>query len=102
MESLQYILNLLFPEKAKELGALLQYAAKNRFDLNEMLKNLDLAALAALAPLLGGLFSSPAAENARTGENESAQSASPLTPVAAVADKDIVYCLNRYLSAGEM
>lgn len=99
MESLQYILNLLFPEKANELGALLQYAAKNRFDLNEMLKNLDLAAL---APLLGGLFSSPAAENARTGENESAQSASPLTPIAAVADKDIVYCLNRYLSAGEM
>lgn len=99
MESLQYILNLLFPEKAKELGALLQYAAKNRFDLNEMLKNLDLVSL---APLLGGLFSSPAAEHARTGENESAQSASPLTPIAAVADKDIVYCLNRYLSAGEM
>ena len=96
MESLQYILNLLFPEKAKELGALLQYAAKNRFDLNEMLKNLDLAAL---APLLGGLFGG-AETPARHAAEKTA--VSPLEPVAAVADRDIVFCLNRYLAAGEL
>ncbi|PWM70153.1 MAG: hypothetical protein DBX59_11470 [Bacillota bacterium] len=98
MELLQTILNMILPNgRAQQLEPLLQYAMQNNFSLPDMLKNIDITAL---APLLGGLFSSGANAQPSAPAAEPLHSASPLAPVAAVADKDIVYCLNRYLSSG--
>lgn len=91
MELLQYILNSVMPGKAEQFAPLLSYAVQNNFNVKSMLENLDVSAL---APLVSRFFSSPA-ENPR---QDAPAAASPLEPIASVADKDIVYCLNRYLS----
>lgn len=90
MDILQNILQL-FGDKAGQFAPLLEFAAKNNFDLKSMLQNLDVSAL---APLFGQILSPPA-----QAERETPAPAVPLDPIANVADRDIVYCLNRYLSA---
>ncbi len=95
MELLQTLLNLLFPGKGAQLEPLLRYAAENEFDLKRMLGNLDVSAL---APLLGGLFTSPSAPKA---DDTAKKAMAPSEPVARIADRDIVNCLNSYLSSGD-
>lgn len=88
---MQFILNFLTGGSRAVQRALHSLLEQNNFNLQEVIKNLDFEKL---APIL----------SAFSGEKEagsfdfSKEPTYPLAPIAAVADRDIVYALNRYLA----
>lgn len=92
MEFLELLLkNFTDENTASALSSLLKTVSENGFDLNKIMKTADISAL---LPLLGGLFS-----GGNAAEKPKAEEANPLAPVSSVADRDIVFALNRYLAA---
>ena len=90
MDVLQYILQSFSGnENLKKFAPVLELALKNGFDFKKMMQNLDVNAI---LPILSAFFNQPAATAAAASQ--------PLSAISSVADKDIVYCLNRYLSGG--
>ena len=91
MEFLQFILNFLTGGSQGQFKELFTLLEQNNFNLQEVIKNLDFEKL---APIL----------SAFSGEKEagsfdfSKEPTYPLAPIAAVADRDIDYALNRYLA----
>lgn len=91
---IEYILNNFLKGDMKDkISPVLEMLAKNNFDISKVIKNLDVTTV---APLLGSLFE---AFSARKGAAQTAQAAAnPLAPISSVADRDIIYSLNRYLA----
>ncbi len=93
MDVLQYILQSFSGnENLKKFAPVLELALKNGFDFKKIMQNLDVNAI---LPILSAFFNQPAATAA-----PAAAASQPLSAISTVADKDIVYCLNRYLSGG--
>ena len=90
MDVLQYILQLFSGnETLKKFAPVLELALNNGFDFKKMLQNLDVNAI---LPLLSAFFTPPA----QTASAE-VSAEQPLAAISSVADKDIIYCLNRYI-----
>ncbi len=90
MQFLNTILSLLLNEENKEkLAPIIDVVLKNGFDLPSILKNIDVSTL---MPLLQSLFEEKQPSKPHTQAN-------PLSPISDVADKEIIFALNKYISA---
>ena len=90
MEILQNLLSLL--SKNQNLGALkpiIDLLSKNSFDLKKTLSTLDLSSLMPIVSQFASAFNN---KNPTTEYS----SAVGLKPIALIADKEIVYTLNKY------
>ncbi len=93
MEILQFLLSFLTKNSnANFLAPILELFKNNNFDLKSVLNNLDINAI---MPVLKEIFSS---FNNKSPTQTVGQNVYGLDPIANVADKDIVYTLNKYLS----
>jgi len=91
MEILDFILkNFLSGDAQEKFAPVFKTVTENGFDLGKIIKNLDISAI---LPLLDGLFSAKSAAPPKT------ETANPLSPVSDVADRDIIFALNRYIAA---
>ncbi len=91
MEFLQFILNFLTGGKQEELKELFSLLEQNDFNLQEVIKHLDFEKL---APILSAFTE----DKKKDSFDFSKEPTYPLAPIAAVADRDIIYALNRYLA----
>ena len=90
MEILQFLLSLLSGnENFKRFQPIFNLLKENSFDIKKVLAHLDINAL---APILKDFMSF--AKN--PVENKNNFQSFGLTPIAKIADKDIVYTLNQY------
>lgn len=90
MEILKILAELMSGEKKDSVISLLNALKNNSFNLKETLKNIKPETLAPLFKTF--------AENQAKTETFSAET-SGVAPIANIADKEIVYALNRYVSA---
>ena len=92
MEILQFLLKfLLSSPNGKDFAPILNLLKDNSFNIANVLKNIKPEMIMPLiAKFLSAQNKSP---NVPFGQGEH------LTPIASIADKDIVYALNKYLSA---
>ncbi len=98
MEILKTLLSLFIGEKRLEsFSPLIDLLSKNSFDLAKTLKNLNLDALAPIIKVFLENFNSNPAQN-KTPAEYSAGEISHLNPIANIADKEIVYTLNKYFA----
>ncbi len=89
MEILRFLISFFLKEYGGEKFApLMNELSKNNFDLKSFLKNINLESI---APIISALF-----QNAKNRPTESAERNYSLAPIAGIADKDIVYTLNKY------
>jgi hypothetical protein len=83
-------------DKLKQFSPMLELLSKNNFDIASTLKNLNLDAIAPLIKVfmenLGSSKQNKTPAEFSTGE------ISHLNPIANLADKEIVYALNRYFA----
>lgn len=92
MELLQFLISFLFGEKGEHIiKPILNALSSNSFDLSKILNG---ETLSTLMPLIKELFS---AQN-KTPTGFSVGEEFKLSPIANIADKDIVYTLNRYFA----
>lgn len=92
MEILQFLLSLLTNDKNKGvLSSILELLSKGSFDLKSILSSLNLETL---APILKEFF------NKKPRPTQSVERGYGLNPIAKIADKDIVYTLNKYFYSG--
>lgn len=90
MQILDTLLSLLTSPDAKEkIAPILDAISKNNFNLAEVLKNIDITAV---LPLVQSLFS-------QKQQTPPPVNANPLSPVSDIADREIVFALNRYISS---
>ena len=91
MEILQFILSL-FKDNAllNNLAPILELLKKNNFDIKSTLADLDPATLQPLIQQLSTLFNNKSPTSSVGQENA-------LAPILDIADKDIVYTLNKVL-----
>lgn len=92
MELLQFLLSFLSNgNNFESFSGLINALKENSFDLNSFLKNIDLKSI---LPILKDFIFNMQNKNPTewVGQNEG------LTPIANIADKDIVFALNKYLS----
>lgn len=93
MDIMSMLQNLLSDTNAKDFAPVINLLRENSFDIKRTLNALSPETL---APILKTLFM----KNADSGGKESAFSENVgVTAIANVADKEIVYSLNRYLSS---
>ena len=89
MEILQVLLSLLAKaESSGKLEPIINLFKDNSFDLKRVLSNLNLETL---LPIFSKLFSEQ-----KNSPTDSVGRGEGLNPIAKIADKDIVYTLNRY------
>lgn len=93
MDISTWLKNLLSSGNLQTLLPILNLLRENSFDVKKALNNLTPETL---APIIKAL-----SENNRPTATQSSFTAEPVgvTPIANVADKEIVYILNRYLSS---
>ena len=92
MEILQFILNFLTSNLGNsKVSEIFNVLKQNDFDLAKTLKNVNMETL---APIINSFMNT---ENNKS-HKESFISPCGLNPIAKIADKDIVYTLNRYFS----
>ncbi len=92
MELLQFLLSfLLGDENGKKVQPLLRLFSDNSFDIGKVIKSLNPEIL---APLIKEFFSYAKNQNPQT--NFSFGDDYKLSPIARIADKDVIYTLNRY------
>ena len=92
MEILQFLLSFLLESKyGEKLKPLINLFQNNSFDLKSVLNNINLEAI---APLLKEFMSTMN----NNGPTETVGPIDGLNPIANIADKDIVFALNKYLS----
>lgn len=95
MEILRFLLSFLLKEAGGDnLAPLFENLQNNDFDIKKTLQGLNLQAV---APLIRAFM-----ENLSKNENRPTKNAErniSLSPIAGIADKDIIYALNKYLSA---
>lgn len=90
MQLLDTVLSLLLNEENKEkIAPIIDAVLKNGFNLQSILKNIDVSTL---MPLLQGLFK----QNQPSKQN---YDANPLSPISNIADREIIFALNKYISA---
>lgn len=90
MEILRFLISFFLKEYGGEKFApLLNELSKNNFDLKSLLNNVNLESL---APLLSAFMKN----TTKNRPTESAERNYSLAPIAGIADKDIVYTLNKY------
>ena len=90
MEILQFLTALLTNEQnAKLLAPVFELLRQNSFDLKQVLSNLDPQAL---KPIIQELFSS-----IKNRPTDTAERNNGLSPISNIADKDIIFSLNKYL-----
>ena len=84
-------------DKLKGFSPILELLSKNNFDLSAMLKNLNLEAI---APLITAFMQSRDENSSKkqTPAEFSTGEVAHLNPIANIADKEIVYILNRYFA----
>ena len=93
MEILQFILSLLKDKNAlTPIKRLLEALGSNSNDTKSILSNLNIDKL---LPVFNLLFNKEQEKN----PTETVGSIVGLSPVASIADRDIVYALNKYLSS---
>lgn len=92
MDILSLLKNLLSETDAEKIAPLINLLRENSFDIKKVLKNLKPETV---LPIVKSFLNN---ENAYAKGNVAENSAG-ISAVANVADKEIVYCLNRYLSA---
>ncbi len=98
LEILKSLLSIfLTDDKFKSFSPIVELLSKNSFDLHKTLKNLNLEAI---APIIKAFFSNMGVNNGqnKTPTENSVGEVSGLNPIANVADKDIVYTLNKYFA----
>ena len=94
MEILRFLLSFLLKEVgAESLAPILEKLQNNNFDLKKTLQGLNLQTL---APIVSALMEFSANKNRPT---ENAERNYSLSPIAGIADKDIIYTLNKYFCA---
>lgn len=86
MEILQFLLSFLLKD-FNNLSPILSHLSENGFDLKSAISNLSLDKL---APILSSFFSQK--------ESPTNNNFVGLNPIANIADKEIVYTLNKYFS----
>lgn len=92
MEILKFLLTLLNNgDLQNNLSSLLTLFNKGSLDLKSLLSNLNLETL---APLLKDFF------NQKPHPTQTVERGFGLNPIAKIADKDIVYTLNKYFYSG--
>lgn len=91
MEILQFLLSFFSDQNNfDKFSGLINAFKENSFDLNSVLKNIDLkSVLPIIKELLFGMQNKSPTDLVGQGEG--------LTPIANIADKDIVFVLNKYL-----
>ena len=93
MEILQFLLSLLNNDKNPgDFNKLFELFKDNSFNLNEILKNVNLQTI---MPILMNVF---AAFKDNKSPTEPVGQSYKLEPIACIAGKDIIYSLNKYLS----
>lgn len=93
MDIPEYIFNNFINGDLKEkIAPVMDAISKNGFNLEKILQSVDITTL---LPLLGSLF------GGATKSAPAAADANPLTPISGIADRDIVFALNRYLSSAQ-
>ena len=93
MDIISAIKNLLSSNGVQTLLPIFNLLKENSFDIKRVLNNLTPETL---APVLKMLAENNANKPVSVFNNDSAVG---VTPIANVADKDIVYALNRYLNS---
>lgn len=91
MEILQFLLSFLFKDASTPLKDVLTKLKDNNFDIIKTLQNIDLSAI---LPLIEKFMQF--SENKNRSENFQERNIVGLNPIAQIADKDIVYSLNKY------
>jgi len=89
MEILQNLLSLLTNGNASALKPIIELLAKNSFDIKKVLSSLDLNSI---MPIVKEFLASTNKKSPTTEYS----SAVGLDPIALIADKEIVYTLNKY------
>ncbi len=91
MEILQILLSFFLKELGGEtLTPILEKLKNNDFDLKKTLNGLNLQNL---APIVSAIMQSSLNKNRPT---ENAERNFSLSPISGIADKDIIYTLNKY------
>jgi hypothetical protein len=91
MEILQLLISFLVKEYGKDFAPLFDHLKENNFDIKSAIKNIDVSAL---LPLIEKFINLKDAKN-RPFETQE-RDIQGLKPISNIADKDIVYTLNRY------
>lgn len=92
MEILQFLISFFLKEfGGDKLQTIIELFRNNSFDLNKIINNLKPETI---APIMQDFFKSMNKENSPT--DFSVGEDNKLSPIARIADKDIVYTLNRY------
>ena len=89
MEILRFFLTFLLKEYGGELKPVIDAFSQNNFDLKKVLNNLDVEKL---APIIKSFFE----KGAKTRPTNVGRDYYGLTPISGIADKDIIYTLNKY------
>ncbi len=98
MEILKLLLSFfLKDDKLKPFSPIVELLSKNSFDIHKTLKNLNLDAL---APIVKAFLenASNVREQNKTPTDFSVGEVVGLNPIANIADKEIVYTLNKYFA----
>ena len=91
MEILQFILNFLANNLGNgQLSCIFDLLKQNDFDISKTIKNFNPDSL---APILNSFMNMQ-----KNSHKEESYSPCGLNPIAKIADKDIVYTLNKYFS----
>lgn len=89
MEILQFLLSFFLNEYGGKLSPIIELLKNNDFDIKKTLQNVNLETI---APLIKNFM-----ENGTKNRPENSErSVAGLNPIAKIADKDIVYTLNKY------
>ena len=91
MEILQFFLSFLLNEYGESLKPIMKALKDNDFDLKRTFRNLDLSTF---LPLIKNFLQNGA--NKTRPENFSERVEVGVSPISNLADKDIVYTLNKY------
>ena len=90
MEILQLLISFLAKEYGKDFEPIFNHLKENNFDIKSAIKNIDISAL---IPLLERfIFNETKNRPCQTQERD----IQGLKPITQIADKDIVYTLNKY------
>lgn len=90
MELLQFLLSFLLGDGGKKFSPLLERFMKNGFNIKDLLSSLSLDTLAPIIQAFMGMQNKSPTQN--VGQYFG------LNPIANIADKEIVYTLNKYFS----
>ena len=89
MEILRFLISFFLKEFGGEkLAPIIEEFSKNDFDLKKVLQNVNLESL---APIISAFT-----QNVKNRPTETVERNYSLAPIAGIADKDIVYTLNKY------